>query len=296
MNKTEENLTSRRDFLKTTGQITAATALAGISLPHVHAQGSDAVKVALVGCGGRGSGAAVDALNNKQLPTKLVAMADVFESKLNGSYDALKRSNVAAQVDVPQDRKYLGFDAYKGAMDNLKAGDIAIFTTPLAFRWVHFKYAIEKGLNVFMEKPLTADGPSSRRMLELSEQAKKKNLKVGVGLMSRHSRAILEGVFHRVGIEVLVHVRAAVGGGFIMTSAKGLAFHRPIVLHPAEMIDVVDVEIGETSAAGPEERVEALDLPHQLAGLPRPLGGKGRAHRTVHAVSAHEHKIADFTV
>ena len=217
MNKTEENLTSRRDFLKTTGQITAATALAGISLPHVHAQGSDAVKVALVGCGGRGSGAAVDALNNKQLPTKLVAMADVFESKLNGSYDALKRSNVAAQVDVPQDRKYLGFDAYKGAMDNLKAGDIAIFTTPLAFRWVHFKYAIEKGLNVFMEKPLTADGPSSRRMLELSEQAKKKNLKVGVGLMSRHSRAMQE-----------LHKRISDGEIGDLMLMRGYRMHGPV--------------------------------------------------------------------
>src|SRR3989442_438486 len=77
-------------------------------------------------------------------------------------------------------------------MDCLKPGDIAIFTTPLAFRWVHFTYAIQKGLNVFMEKPLTADGPTSRRMLKLAEDASAKNLKVGVGLMSRHSRALQE--------------------------------------------------------------------------------------------------------
>ena len=77
-------------------------------------------------------------------------------------------------------------------MDCLKPGDIAIFTTPLAFRWVHFTYAIEKGLNVFMEKPLTADGPTSRRMLKLAEQASAKNLKVGVGLMSRHSKPLEE--------------------------------------------------------------------------------------------------------
>src|SRR5881392_3325671 len=77
-------------------------------------------------------------------------------------------------------------------MDSLTRGDIVILTTPLAFRWVHFKYAIEKGLNVFMEKPLTADGPTSRRMLDLAEQASAKNLKVGVGLMSRHSRALQE--------------------------------------------------------------------------------------------------------
>ena len=95
-------------------------------------------------------------------------------------------------VDVPEDRKFIGFDAYQKAMDCLKPGDIAIFTTPLAFRWVHFTYAIQKGLNVFMEKPLTADGPTSRRMLKLAEDAKAKNLKVGVGLMSRHSRAMQE--------------------------------------------------------------------------------------------------------
>ncbi len=89
-------------------------------------------------------------------------------------------------VDVPEDRKFIGFDAYKKAMDCLKPGDIVVLTTPLAFRWVHFTYAIEKGLNVFMEKPLTADGPTSKKMFKLGEESVKKNLKVGVGLMCRH--------------------------------------------------------------------------------------------------------------
>jgi hypothetical protein len=93
-------------------------------------------------------------------------------------------------VDVPKDRQFLGFDAYKDAMDCLKPGDIVILTTPPAFRWVHFKYAVERGLHVFMEKPVTVDGPTSRRMLELAEVSRAKNLKVGVGLMSRHSRAM----------------------------------------------------------------------------------------------------------
>ena len=93
---------------------------------------------------------------------------------------------------MPAERQFVGFDAYQKAMDCLKPGDIAIFATPLAFRWVHFAYAIQKGLHVFMEKPLTADGPTSRRMLKLGEEAAAKNLKVGVGLMSRHSRALQE--------------------------------------------------------------------------------------------------------
>ena len=191
MNATPSNSgTTRREFIKTTGRIAAASALAGVAIPSVHAAGSDLVQVALIGCGGRGTGAANDALSTSKLgPMKLVAMADVFEDRLNGSYETLKKE-CGDNVDVPQDRKFLGFDAYKKAMDCLKPGDVAIFTTPLAFRWVHFTYAISKGLNVFMEKPLTADGAASRRLLKLGEEASAKNLKVGVGLMSRHSRAL----------------------------------------------------------------------------------------------------------
>ncbi len=188
MNPVSIDPTSRREFLKTTGQFTAASALAGVILPHVHAAGSDQLQVALVGCGGRGGGAAANAMSQSG-PPKLVAMADVFQHKLDGAFNSLK-NKFKDQVDVPSDRKYIGFDAYKGAIDSLKKGDVAIFTTPLAFRWVHFKYAIEKGINVFMEKPVTADGPTSRRMLELNKLAKQKNLKVGVGLMSRHKRSL----------------------------------------------------------------------------------------------------------
>jgi predicted dehydrogenase len=187
-----QNHSSRREFLKTSGRIAAASALAGVVLPHVHAAGSDELRVALIGCGGRGSGAAVNALSTKSDPIKLVAMADVFEHRLKGSYDALKNSEVKNLVDVPDDRKFIGFDAYKKAVDSLRKGDIAIFTTPPAFRWVHFGYAIEKSVNVFMEKPVTVDGPTSKRMLGLAEEATAKNLKVGVGLMSRHSRALQE--------------------------------------------------------------------------------------------------------
>jgi predicted dehydrogenase len=149
--------------------------------------------VALVGCGGRGTGAAANALATKCGPIKLVAMADVFEEKLWKSYKTLHGDkDVSCKVDVPVERQFVGFDAYKEAMDCLKPGDVAIFATPPAFRWVHFTYAIEKGLNVFMEKPVTVDGPTSKRMLELGEAASKKKLKVGVGLMSRHSRAMQE--------------------------------------------------------------------------------------------------------
>lgn len=190
MNNT--NPTTRREFLKTTGRFAAASALAGVIVPTVHAAENNTIQIALIGCGGRGTGAAINALSVKQTPLKLVAMADVFKDRLDNSYNSIKGNAVGKFMDVPEDRKFIGFDAYQKAMDCLKPGDIAIFTTPLTFRWVHFAYAIQKGLNVFMEKPLTADGPTSRRMLKLGEDAKAKNLKVGVGLMSRHSRAMQE--------------------------------------------------------------------------------------------------------
>jgi len=185
-------LHSRRSFLKTTSTAVAASALAGVAIPHVHAAGSDLVQVALVGCGGRGTGAAANALNTTNLgPIKLVAMADVYESKLKASHENLKLK-YPDQMAVTEDSQHLGFDAYQHAMDHLKPGDVVILTTPLAFRWVHFTQAIKKGLNVFMEKPLTADAPTSRRMLKLADDAAAKNLKVGVGLMSRHARPLQE--------------------------------------------------------------------------------------------------------
>ena len=176
--------TSRRQFLKTTA---AVSALAGVNIPFVHAAEDNTLQVALVGCGGRGTGAAHNALSVSGPPIKLVAMADVFQNRLDTSYKSLSTQH-ADKVDVPDDRKFIGFDGYKHAMDSLKPGGVAIFTTPLAFRWVHFAYAIEKGLNVFMEKPLIADAPSAKKMYKLAAESEKKNMKCAVGLMSRHAK------------------------------------------------------------------------------------------------------------
>ncbi len=187
MSEAPKSVPSRRQFLKHTARVAAASALAGAAVPRVHAAENNLIQVALVGCGGRGTGAAEDAMGVKNGPVKLVAMADVFKNRLDVSYRQVKKDH-GDKVDVPPDRQFLGFDAYQKAMDCLKPGDIAIFATPPAFRWVHFTYAIQKGLNVFMEKPVTVDGPTTRKLLKLAEDATAKNLKVGVGLMSRHSR------------------------------------------------------------------------------------------------------------
>jgi predicted dehydrogenase len=180
--------TSRREFLKTTGQVAAASALSGVAVPSVHAGEDNTIQVALVGCGGRGTGAAVNALSTKCGPIKVVAMADVFKERLDSS-DATLKEKHGDNIDVRDDRKFIGFDAYRKAMDCLNEGDVVILATPPAFRWVHFGYAIQKGLHTFMEKPITVDGPTTRKMLTLGEEARKKNLKVGVGLMCRHCEA-----------------------------------------------------------------------------------------------------------
>ncbi|MHC4529169.1 MAG: Gfo/Idh/MocA family protein [Planctomycetota bacterium] len=197
---------SRREFLKSTGRIAATSALAAGIVPRIYAAENNTIKLALIGCGGRGTGAASNALSVKNGPIKLVALADVFPDRLARSYKGLTERHAkqpessidrsfkqhSKRVDVPEERRFLGFDGYKKAMDCLDAGDVAIFATPPAFRWVHFAYAIKKGLNVFMEKPITVDGPSTRRFLRLAEQSMAKNLKVGVGLMVRHCRGRLQ--------------------------------------------------------------------------------------------------------
>lgn len=197
MNPSLFSTSSRRDFLKTTTKATAGlSALAGITLPHVHAAGGDGMKMALIGCGGRGSGAASNALGVKDVPLQMVAMADVQENRLAASHDALVNKH-PDKMSVSADAKFIGFDAYKHALDMLSPGDVAVFATPVAFRWVHFKYAIEKGINVFMEKPLATDGPTAKRMLAMNEEAKKKGIKVAVGLMCRHCRTRME-LFDRI--------------------------------------------------------------------------------------------------
>ncbi len=194
---------TRREFLKSSTQAAIAGTLLCAIQTSAYAAENNTIQVALVGCGGRGTGAATNALSSKIARTKLVAMADVFEQRLTSSYQTLKSATVRSegsadawllainpnQVDVPPERRFLGFDAYKQAMDCLRPGDVVILTTPVAFRWPHFAYAIAKGLHVFMEKPISVDGPTTRKMIALAEDASRKNLKAAVGLMCRHCAA-----------------------------------------------------------------------------------------------------------
>lgn len=216
---------SRRGFLSVAGSALAGSALptaadeppaaAGLPAGGVHAAGSDEIHAALVGCGGRGGSAIVDAFDARGGRVKLTAMADVFPERIASVKRSLEEQ-FKDRMDVPDDRTFLGFDAYKRAIDALPAGGIVILTTPPAFRAAHFAAAIEKGVHVFMEKPVSVDGPSTRRIIELSARADAKRLKVAVGLMCRHCDRRRE---------LVERVRAGEAGDLI--SFRGYRSHTP---------------------------------------------------------------------
>ena len=193
MNTRPSGRSSRRAFLKDTGRVTAVSMLAGALNSRVHAAGDDAIRLALVGCGGRGTGAVADAFAATGGPVKLWAMADVFDARLKSSLGHLVE-RFADRVEVPPERRFIGFDAYKKAIDSLRPGDVVLLTTHAAFRPLHFEYAVSRGVNVFMEKSFAVDGPAVRRLLKAAEASEQKGLKVGVGFMWRHSKARQEVV------------------------------------------------------------------------------------------------------
>jgi len=188
---------SRRSFLKASGAaLLSSTLLDRVAhaaarriAPGAFLKGDETLKVALVGCGGRGGGAAAQALSTAG-PVKLVAVADAFRDRAEGTLRGLMTDH-AAKIDVPADRVFVGFDAYQHAIDQC---DVAILTTPPGFRPSHFEYAVAKGKHVFMEKPVATDAPGVRRVLAAAAEAKKKNLKIGVGLQRHHDPGYLEAV------------------------------------------------------------------------------------------------------
>jgi myo-inositol 2-dehydrogenase / D-chiro-inositol 1-dehydrogenase len=183
---------SRRDFLKSTATVVGGTIL-GSSLPlksYGYFNGSDdTLKVALIGCGARGAGAAVNALRTKG-NVKLVAMADVFRDKLDEAYAQItKLQDIKNLVQVPEEHKFTGFDAYKQA---IPLADVVLLVTPGAFRPMHFEFAVNAGKHVFMDKPLASDAPGVRQILATGELATRKNLKVLVGLQNRYAPQNIE--------------------------------------------------------------------------------------------------------
>ncbi len=192
---TNESNHDRRGFLKSAGLLTGGAVLSslpGLALPFgtggsgYHFSVDETIKVALIGCGGRGTGAAQQALNTKQ-NVKIVALADAYRDRVDDAYKSLmgrslKAADGSPKVDVPEDRKFVGFDAYKQA---IALADVVILASPPGFRPSHFEEAVRQGKHVFMEKPVATDAPGVRKVLAAAEEAKKKKLNVVVGLQ-RH--------------------------------------------------------------------------------------------------------------
>ncbi len=187
-----EKNSSRRDFIKAS----SALAAAGISLNNMsivkaaNVSNDDTIRIGLIGCGGRGTGAAFNALSTSG-KVKLVAMGDAFEDRLEGALRQLNKKT-PVRVDVAAENKFIGFDAYQKVIDS--DVDLVILTTPPGFRPIHFEAAIAAGKHVFMEKPVAVDAPGIRKVLATAEEAKKKSLAVGVGLQRRHDPSYIETI------------------------------------------------------------------------------------------------------
>ena len=200
---------SRRGFLKTGSAAMAGGALLGALAPErfAHAAGGDEIKIALIGCGGRGGGAADQALSTYQIgPVKLVAMADVHEDRLTGTLNNLKQKH-ADRIDVPKERQFLGFDAFEKAIE---LADVVILATPPGFRPMQIEAAVKAGKNIFTEKPVATDAPGIRKVLAAAEEAKKKGLHIGVGLQRHHQAGYIETIkrLHDGAIGDIVSLRA----------------------------------------------------------------------------------------
>jgi len=194
---------SRRQLLVSSAMLGGTSMAGSLAISRsAHGAGSDTLRIGLIGCGGRGTGAACQALSTKG-PVKLWAMADVFQDKLEASlanlvkgqearYDRLAHKGFGASVEVPPERRFVGFDAYKEAIQS--GVDMVILATPGHFRPAQYEYAVNQGKHVFMEKPAAVDAPGIRQLLAANEEAKKKNLKVAFGLQRRHNLIFQETI------------------------------------------------------------------------------------------------------
>ncbi|MFT5141739.1 MAG: myo-inositol 2-dehydrogenase/D-chiro-inositol 1-dehydrogenase [Rhodothermales bacterium] len=191
---------SRRDFLQRTTAVVGGALALPAALPRkssAYYSTDDVIRVGLIGCGGRGTGAAYQALATSQ-NVQLVAMADAFRDRLDGCHDNLTKESsdqeaaqVRSRVQVPEENKFVGFDAYKSVLPLV---DVIILTTPPGFRPIHFEAAVAAGKQIFMEKPVATDGPGIRRVLAAAEEAKRKKLNVVVGLQRHYQTVYREWV------------------------------------------------------------------------------------------------------
>jgi len=179
--------TTRRTFLKTTAAVAATSLIAR----NAHAQGGDELKVGLIGCGGRGTGAAAQALRADR-NVKLWSMADAFDDKLQHSLTVLQADrDIANKLDLPQARRHVGFDGYRQVIASC---DVVLLCTPPHFRPIHLRAAVQANKHVFAEKPVAVDAPGVRSVLETCADARRRNLSIVSGLCLRHDNGFKDTV------------------------------------------------------------------------------------------------------
>ena len=187
MTEPRPSASSRREFLTTTTAVVAASGVLS-ALPNAHAAGSDTIKVGLIGCGGRGTGAAEQCVGGGSNVT-LFAMGDMFPDNLQNARNNLKK--LGDKINVSDDRCFTGFDAYKKVIECV---DLVILATPPGFRPSHISATIEAGKHLFTEKPVATDAPGIRQVLAAAEEAKKKGLAVVAGTQRRHQAGYIESM------------------------------------------------------------------------------------------------------
>jgi myo-inositol 2-dehydrogenase/D-chiro-inositol 1-dehydrogenase len=186
--------TSRRDFLKTGAAASGALAAGLGFVPSVHARGNDVIKVGLIGCGGRGTGAAENICEaaGTSYNVKIHALADVFPERVKNCRENLAGKDVCKEkLDLTDDRCFVGFDAFQKVID---CCDLVMLATPPGFRPQHLEAAVKAGKQIFTEKPVSVDGPGTRKVLAAYEEAKKKNLNIVAGTQRRHQAGYIESL------------------------------------------------------------------------------------------------------
>jgi myo-inositol 2-dehydrogenase/D-chiro-inositol 1-dehydrogenase len=199
MSEKSKGGSNRREFLATAAAATAAVS-AGLSwVPNVHAAGDDVIKVGLIGCGGRGTGAAENVLHSAP-NVEIVALGDVFQDRLDGCRNRLKEigandgkvKELGNKVSIKDENCFIGLDAYEKVIGS--GANYIILATPPGFRPIHLQAAVAAGKNIFTEKPVGVDGPGIRKVLEAYEEALKKKLAIAAGTQRRHQLPYIETI------------------------------------------------------------------------------------------------------
>jgi predicted dehydrogenase len=312
-NQSSGNGSSRRQFLKTSSALLGG-AVAGANatiLRASHPGGSEEIKVAVIGCGGRGTGAASQALATKG-PVTLWAMADAFESNLNGSLNSISRQVERgkrdgnelfkdSKIDVPKKRQFVGLDAYQKAIDS--GADLVILATPPGFRPAQFEAAVKADKQIFTEKPIATDAPGVRRFMAANEEAKKKGLMVAVGLQRRHDPRYIEAMKRladgAIGDVLFTRVYWNSGGLWLRSRAD---FKRAHGHEPTEMEYQVNNWYYFNWLCGDhivEQHIHNIDVGNWMRGNMHPVEAQGMGGREVRTSNDYgqifDHHFVEFT-